>query len=192
MKKIFLLNLILATTFCVAQVTINTPIIPMSNNLGAAQLTLADMGSYFKDDANKMAFWVGTWKYTIGNTEFKIVFTKVSGFHKTPLLTGSSLDYYTDILNGGYYYKENGIVKTDHLIYTEPIWSPLMNISSYSTMDTKLTLRYDEMEKPGLSGGFVHLTLLPPNGNIIQAKWEFDTIKKRNFSVPDNVILTKP
>ena len=188
--KIILFNLILATTFCMAQAPANAPIIPMSNNLGVRQLTLADNGSYVKDDANKMNPWVGTWKYTYGNTEFKIVFTKLNGFHMTPLLTQSNLNYYTDILNGGYYYKENGIVKTDHLIYSEPIWAPLMNGSRYSTMNNKLFIRYDEIDKePRLSGGWVNLTLLP--GSTTQAKWEFSPGYRKNYSVPDNVILTK-
>ena len=164
----------------------------MSNNLGVRQLTLADNGSYYKDDANKMNPWVGTWKYTIGDTEFRIVFTKLSGFHMTPLLTGSNLDYYTDILNGGYYYKENGILKTDHLIYTNQIWAPLFTGQLYTSnaITNKLTIHYDEIDKePHLSGGFVNFTLLP--GSTTQAKWEFQPAYRKNYSVPDNIILTK-
>ncbi len=190
--KIIVVSLILTTTFCVAQAPANAPIIPMSNNLGVRQLTAADNGSYYKDDANKMNPWVGTWKYTNGNTEFKIVFTKLSGFHMTPLLTGSNLNYYTDILNGGYYYKENGIVKTDHLIYTDQIWAPLITGQLYTANDISTILRilYDEIDKePRLSGGCVNLTLLP--GNTTQAKWEFSPAYRKNYSVPDNVILTK-
>lgn len=189
--KIIVVSLILATTFCVAQAPANAPIIPMSNNLGVRQLTVADNGSYYKDDANKMNPWVGTWKYTNGDTEFRIVFTKLSGFHMTPLLTQSNLNYYTDILNGGYYYKENGIVKTDHLIYTNQIWAPLIFAGNYQTMNTtNLYISYDEIDKePNLSGGFVNFTLLP--GSTTQAKWEFSPGYRKNYSVPDNVILTK-
>ena len=191
--KIIVVNLILTTTFCVAQAPANAPIIPMSNNLGVQQLTITDNGSYYKDDANKMNPWVGTWKYMIGNTEFKIVFTKLNGFHMTRLLTGSNLDYYTDILNGGYYYKENGIVKTDHLVYTNQIMSPISIEGPYTSTETIGTIRifYIEYDKPNLSCGWAKLVLLPQNGNVIQAKWEFDPAYRKNYSVPDNVILTK-
>jgi len=190
MKNIILIIAICLITFCNAQVPVGAPIIPMSNNWNADDLSIVNNGSYFKDDANKMNPWVGTWKYTNGNTEFKIVITKETGFHMTPLITGSGLDYYTDLLNGGYYYKENGVVKTNHLIYTEKIWSPLFIGTPYSRMDTVLKIMYKEIEKrPGLTQGFATLKLLP--GSTTQAKWEFETFKKRNYTVPDNVILTK-
>ena len=189
--KIIMVSLILATTFCMAQAPANAPIIPMSN-VEIQQLTLADNGSYYKDDANKMNPWVGTWKYTNGNTEFKIVFTKLSGFHMTPLLTESNLNYYTDILNGGYYYKENGIVKTNHLIYSNQIWAPLITGQLYNSnaITNKLIIFYDEIDKePHLCCGWVNFTLLP--GSTTQAKWEFQPGYRKNYSVPDNVILTK-
>ena len=190
--KIFLFNLILVTKFCVAQAPANAPIIPMSNNLGARQLTLADNGSYYKDDANRMNFWAGTWKYTIGDTEFKIVFTKVNGLHITPEISKSNLDYYTDKLNGGYYYKENGNEITDHLLYSDQIMSPLITTGIYGTNSSivKLRIFYQEFEKnPNLICGWVNFTLLP--GSTTQAKWEFQPGYRKNYSVPDNIILTK-
>jgi hypothetical protein len=186
MKNIYLFLLAITSNFCIAQ----SPIIPMSNGLGVQQLNnITNRGAYLKDDANKMNPWVGTWQYTNGNTIFKIVFTKVSQYHVTTTMTGETANYYTDILNGGYYYKENGIVKTDHLTYTDQLLSPIILAGNYQTMDTNFTLYYRELDKINLSGGLVHLTLLP--GSATQATWVFDSAKKRNFSVPDNVILTK-
>ena len=188
MKKIFLFLIIANFNFCIAQ----SPIIPMSNNLGVQQLNnVTGSGAYLKDDANKMDPWVGTWQYTNGNTVFKIVIKKIIQYHVTKSITGDSVNYYTDILNGGYYYKENGIIKTDHLTYTEQLWLPPLFISGlYSKMDTELRIFYQEFEKkPNLRCGFVDLTLLP--GSSTQAKWQFDPAYRRNFSVPDNIILTK-
>lgn len=178
-------------TICKAQVTANTPIIPMSSGLKGSQINnITDRGSYRKDDANKFNQWVGTWIYTNGNTEFKIVFTKVTGYHVTTTIDGKPADYYTDLLNGGYYYKENGVVKTNQLTYTNQLRPPLVNGSLYGQIDNKLTLFYREIDRRSLlCCGAVKLTLLP--GSTNQASWSFREEDKGNYSVPDNVILTK-
>lgn len=186
MKNTFLFLFVITFNFCNAQ----SPILPMSNGLGTQQINgITDRGAYLKDDANKMDPWVGTWQYSNGNTVFKIVFKKIVQYHITTTINGESVDYYADILNGGYYYMENGIVKTNHLTYTDQLWSPIILGGNYQSMDTNFTLYYREIDKSSLSGSLVHLTLLP--GSTTQAKWVFDSAKKRNYSVPDNIILTK-
>jgi hypothetical protein len=185
MRNIFILTILLATNVCFAQ----TPVVPLCD--GCLDLSPTKNGYYYKDLTNKYNPWVGTWQYTDGsNTVFKVVITKVEAVLFPESFTKAAIIYYADVLNGGYYYKENGIVKTDHLIYTNQIEAPILEIGKYSTLNSKLRFFFREIDKsPSLLCGYVDFTLLP--GSTTQATWVFDASKKRNFSVPDNIILTK-
>ena len=89
------------------------------------------------------------------------------------------------MLIGGYYYQENCIIKTNHLDYTDQLNPPL----TFTAFSTKLNIWYNEIDKPQLRCTTATLKLLP--GSTTQAKWQFDPAYRRNFSVPDNIILTK-
>ncbi len=191
MKNIFLiLTTSLLFTFCKAQVPSSAPIISLSTATSDS-FKIINNGAYFKDVDNRYAQWVGTWQYQNGNTLFKIVIEKVEGVY-FPLNSGhfiNPITCYVDLLVGKYYYEENGVVISNHLTYIDPRIAPLY-FAYPGNQNTKINLHYREFEKrPGLTGGPANFSLL--SGSTTQAKWEFDSVKKRNYSVPDNVILTK-
>lgn len=188
MKKIFYIITFLTLTFCKVQVPANAPIISM-NSTNVNSFSLANTGAYFKDTDNKFDQWVGTWQYTNGSTVFKIVIQKVQGQFIPKGKMNVPINCYMDLLVGGYYYEENGVVKTNQLSYSNYIYPPLRCSGIYQTPND-IFIQYKEIEKaPNLTGHFVDFTLLP--GSTTQATWVFDSTKKRNYSVPDNVVLTK-
>lgn len=188
MKKIFYIITFLTLTFCKAQVPANAPIISM-NSTNENTFSLANTDAYFKDTDNKFDQWVGTWQYTNGSTVFKIVIQKVIGKYIPKGTFNSPINCYMDILEGGYYYAENGVVKTNHLIYNNILFPPLFCYLQNNN-NNNILISYREIDKaPNLTGHFVDFTLLP--GSTTQATWVFDSTKKRNYSVPDNVVLTK-
>ncbi len=189
MKNIFLILIVsLSFTFCKAQVPSSAPIISIGN-MNESNTSLANTGTYYKDVENKYDQWVGTWQYQNGNTTFKIVIQKILGKFIPKGKYNSPINCYMDILVGGYYYEENGIIKTNQLIYSDLLFPPLFCYVSKG-INSNLLISYREIEKaPNLHGWFVDFALLP--GSTTQATWTFDSSRKRNYSVPDNVILTK-
>lgn len=179
---------------CKSQVLTTATIIPLSS-INSESFNILNSGKYFKDIDNRYDYWVGTWEYINGNTIFRISIQKNEGvyFPKKTSNIPIPINCYTDILTGGYFYQENGITITNHLLFSDVKNPPIFCSSVYfypDTINNKLTIVYREIEKfPGLSGGIVNFTLLP--GSTNQAMWEFDSTNKRNYSVPDNVILTK-
>lgn len=185
MKKIVLILALTTNLLSLkAQVNSNTPIIPL-NSINNQSYTIPNSGSYFKDTTNAFTPWVGTWEYVNGNTEFRIIIQKVTAVHLPMGTDNIPINSYRDLLNGGYYYKENGIVKTNQLIYANQLLPPLR----CSVITNKVRIFYRDIDKPQLCCANVTLKLLP--GSTNQATWEFDGEYKRNFSVPDNIILTK-
>ncbi len=186
MKKTFILAILFTFTFCKAQVPSSATIIPM-NSMNENSFNITNNGKYFKDTDNTFDQWVGTWQYTNGITVFKIVIQKITGKYMPKGTHNIPINCYMDILVGGYYYKENGVVKTKHLVYSN-VLNPPLDIGGNTLI--KANIFYNEIDKrPNLSGGFVNLTLLP--GSTTQATWAFDPAYRRNYSVPDNLILTK-
>ncbi|MEW5675699.1 DUF6705 family protein [Flavobacterium enshiense] len=57
-------------------------------------------GAYYKDNELLLNRFVGTWKYTNGNTSLKIIFQKISR---------QRANYSEDLLIGEYLYIENGV-----------------------------------------------------------------------------------
>lgn len=191
MQKIIFTIFIIATSFCFAQ----EKVISLGGSLNDPSIQsnpLLNTGTYYKDVDNKFDKWVGTWQYENGNTLFKIVITKiVKAYVPANTYDGRPGYCYLDMLIGGYYYKENGVIKTNHLTFTNKFRPPLdiPGSTTYVTPD-EIKMNYDEIDKsPELNGHSVHFTLLP--NSTTQAKWEFDSTKKRAYSVPDNLILTK-
>lgn len=195
MKKNVIIVILLLTNIFLgnAQVTPTTPIIPLDGdpNNPAYSNPITTTESYYKDVDHKFDQWVGTWQYENGSTLIKIVITKIEAIYvPANTFNGRSTYCYVDLLNGGYYYKENGIVKTNHLIYSNQFEPPLFCRRYQGSNPNKLTIYYREIDKsPNLTGTTVYLTLLPES--TTQATWVFDSTKKRNYSVPDNVVLTK-
>ena len=194
--KNFFLTFIISTffVFCKAQVPTNTPIVPLHTVTTYENLkNLTNNGKYFKDTENRYDQWIGTWQYQDGSITFKIVIQKFTGIYFTKNEFHLPINCYVDILVAGYYYENNGVVISNHLSVINPKTPPLVCSIIYGYPDSnneKLNINYREYEKaPGLTGGLANFTLLP--GSTTQAKWEFDPVKKRNYSVPDNVILTK-
>lgn len=189
MKNIFLSIILFVTNVFVShsQITASTPIIPL-NFPNAFDYKITDSNKYFKDVYNTYNPWIGTWKYVNGNTEFRITIQKVEAVYIPSGTFNIPINCYRDLLNGGYYYQENGIIKTNHLTYTNQLKAPLRCYGNYP-FPTKVRIYYDEIDKPQLRGTYVELTLLP--GSTTQASWVLDPSYRRNFSVPDNVILTK-
>ena len=190
MKNIYLIFCLSIVAFCKAQVPANAPIISLGN-MNDSNTTLANTGTYYKDVDNKFDQWVGTWQYQNGNTIFKIVIQKIEGVYFPANLSYFPLpiNCYMDVLVGGYYYEENGIIITNQLIIDNPTRPPLRCSDAHHT-PLNLSIYYREIEKsPNLTGWFVNFELLP--GSTTQATWEFDRTRKRNYTVPDNVILTK-
>ncbi len=70
-------------------------------------------GAYYKDIYNDLNNFVGTWKYTDGNTSLIITLQKKE--IQEHLYSYSNVLYYEDILIGGYKYIENGIEKINTL-----------------------------------------------------------------------------
>src|SRR5690554_1663937 len=66
-------------------------------------------GAYYKDLANVLDTFEGTWLYTNGNTSLKIVLVKKEE-HFT-----SNEGYYEDLMIGEYQYIENGVEKINTL-----------------------------------------------------------------------------
>lgn len=64
-------------------------------------------GAYYKDTANELNKFEGTWLYTNGTTSFKLILQK-----KTMQSYGN---HYRDLLVGGYQYIENGVEKVNYL-----------------------------------------------------------------------------
>ncbi|MDY0090821.1 MAG: hypothetical protein RBR78_10720 [Flavobacteriaceae bacterium] len=66
-------------------------------------------GAYYKDLANVLTTFEGTWLYTDGNTSLKIVLVKKEAHHRT------NRGYYEDLMIGEYQYIENGVEKINTL-----------------------------------------------------------------------------
>lgn len=196
MKNIFLILIAsLSFIFCKAQVPANAPIIPLHTVTSSDDFSLINNGSHYKDTENRYQQWVGTWQYQNGNTIFKIVIQKIEGLY-FPSNSGffvNPINCYVDVLVGTYYYEVNGVVLSNHLTFSDPKYPPLTcaGTGSYpDVLNNKLFINYREYEKaPNLTFGLVNFSLLP--GSTTLASWAFDSVKKRNYSVPDNVILTK-
>lgn len=80
-------------------------------------------GVYYQDLNNILNTFVGTWKYTNGNTIFEIVLQKKS-------MSSMNGYYYLDMLIGSYRYIENGIEKvnvinTHNLSYPDGYSNPI-------------------------------------------------------------------
>lgn len=81
-------------------------IIPLYNS------TRYESDAYYKDTYNDLDNYVGTWKFTQGNTSLTIQLIKIQQYDHT---TYEGSQYYMDILIGEYKYIENGIEKINTL-----------------------------------------------------------------------------
>lgn len=118
MKYIFKLTIILLALSCKAQ----SPVVPIDTYRQDTTL-----GAYFKDLNNELNPFVGTWKYTNGNTFFTITIAK-----EEMIYNGK---YYEDLLVGEYRYVENGVEKVNTLPLLS---SPLITGGDHSISGRKV------------------------------------------------------
>lgn len=104
MKNQILLLLSLTTLYSIAQ----SPIEPTYDNHNYGKI----QDAYYTDIDNFQDQFVGTWKYTNGNTSLEVKFIKKVMVYNA---TNYGKSYYEDVLIGGVKYIENGITKTNTL-----------------------------------------------------------------------------
>ena len=102
MKQIITLIIIFISVLSTAQ----------SNILSIEDLPFENqLNSYFKDINNELNTFEGTWLYTNGNTSLKIKLVKYE--------RANQIDYFEDLILGGYQYIENGIEKINKLDHAD-------------------------------------------------------------------------
>lgn len=111
MKRIIFAVLI--TIICSSVSSAQSPIIDIENHSFRNSISNA----YYKDINNYLDPFVGTWLYTDGNIQIKIVLTK-----RTMVYTGK---FYRDALGGEYQYIENGTELVNTLDNTDVLTSGL-------------------------------------------------------------------
>jgi hypothetical protein len=188
MKNIATILLFMFITFSYSQFTVNPIIIDMA---GTPVVNETKNGTYYiKDINNYMLPYIGTWKYTYGNKEFRITITKVEMHHV--YIPDRNIDYYTDGLRIKYQKYENGI-----LIYDSPL---RMNPTGVIKEFGKLGMSFTDYQRNDESFP-LKLTLIP-FGNQYQLKFWLNKFERRNtyyqqhpnepyFSVPNDIIMTK-
>lgn len=198
MKKIVYV-LALITIACKAQ----SPVISMVDYENNNNLELTE-NCYLKDVGNKFAPFVGTWKWTQGNTELTIVIEKLE------MVYDPHLNIYSDELVGKYRYVENGIETSNTLNYTVTVntmWNgayvPFYDTGYYS--DTEIRFSFNDYEKDKRGNAKMKLinVLNNPDGSISANQVQWNLLEKERtiingqptiqpgFSVPTEVILTK-
>ena len=154
-------------------------------------------GTYIKDIYNTFTPFLGTWKYQSGNEIFTIKLEKVTQKYYPEFGT------YRDYIKGNYSYTTDGgasfIVNTiidDELLplnfnHEDPLYSSRPDNSQFMEMRFR-----DVIYQKPCSAVFTFLT-----GSTTQINFNLDNVKRgyilpetmpnENFSVPDNVTLTK-
>lgn len=113
MKKIIIITLLIFVSKSKAQTII--PLYQSDKNVE---------GAYYKDINNDLNNFVGTWKYTNGTTSLTIVLQK----KEMQYYNDGYINYYHDVIIGGYRYVENGLEKINTL---SQLQLNLMNAGSY-------------------------------------------------------------
>jgi len=190
MKKLIILPLLLLIS-CKAQTTY-----PLSN-YDSSNLK---NNNYIQDSEGVLNPFVGTWEWTDGLSNFRIVLTKENHW-KAP-----NDNFYEDKIFGGYRYIENGNLIIDKLSYTTSFTSNPSTWSSFSSILGGVS--YPETNKliisiyDAVKGKDCHATItLQMNSNgIVQGHWKLQdketsnyhgSVKQQGFSIPTDVILTK-
>ena len=101
------ITLLFLTTLCFA-CKAQSPILPKEGgDYGEIE------GAYYKDTFNDLDRFEGTWQYTNGSTEFKVVLQKKEMTQYISPMSGRS--FYEDLLIGEYRYTESGVEKVNTL-----------------------------------------------------------------------------
>ncbi|NRR93337.1 hypothetical protein HSX10_17320 [Winogradskyella undariae] len=147
---------------------------------------------YHKDINNYMQPYVGTWQYIDGNTEFRIILTKVEMFHV--ILPEANIDYYKDGLTIQYQKYENNILTYNSIIDSHPSGI----IQEFGILDMTFT---DYQRNDSLFE--LELTLIATGINERNSlKFELNSAESKNtyhdehpnepyFSVPNNIVMTR-
>lgn len=166
--------------------------------------------NYIKDTNGVLDPFIGTWKWTNGNSEFTVVLEKKEMYNPTYLNSSERInDYYSDVIIGGYKYIENGQVIVNTLNYTtQDAWSsdyaPIFGSFHNNGSQYKIYLKVqDEIIGKLLTGHFEitqYLTL--PNDDIspIEATWRVwnregiyinEEAPPSEISIPEEIVLQK-
>ena len=100
MKKNILILLVL---FCFINCKTQNQVISLSS----PEARSSKIGAYYKDVENELLPFLGSWKFTNGNTTFQMTLIK-----KTMIYNDIG-NYYNDMVIGEYLYKENGVEKVN-------------------------------------------------------------------------------
>jgi hypothetical protein len=193
MKNIFLITILSFAIFnCKAQVI----------SLTTTNYYNIPNGGYVKDLDGVLNPFIGTWKWTNGNSEFTIVFVKKEMYNASGLN-----NYYEDTIMGGYKYIENGIVIVNTLNFsTEFTLNDTSTYNNYAPIISNIHSPFNRLsititDKIKAKGCDADFTLINPGSGTITAQWkmrdrEHWNINGQNplpqgFSIPVNVILTK-
>jgi hypothetical protein len=159
-------------------------------------------GAYIKDIDGLFNPFIGTWKWTNGNSELTIIFIKKEMYNASGLN-----DYYMDKIMGGYRYIENGILIVNTLNFnTEFTLNDTSTYENYAPILGSIYNPFNELsikisDKIKGKGCDAELILINSGSGTITAQWkmrdrEHWNINGQNplpqgFSIPVNVILTK-
>ena len=102
MKKIFYL-------FVITFSTLNCKTQNQVISLSSPEARSSKIGAYYKDVENELLPFLGSWKFTNGNTTFQMTLVKKTFYFDT------TFNIYEDLAIGEYLYIENGVVKTNTL-----------------------------------------------------------------------------
>ena len=190
MKKIILTLIIL--TCAITKSSAQTNIVDVSSDNYVVD---SPSGTYIKDIYNIFTPFIGVWKYQNGNEILIIKFEKVTKYYHT------EYGNYQDFIKGNYSYTQDGGATfiTNTIITNANINDP--NINSFYTPRPKtsssLDMNFiDDVYEKSCDALFTFLT-----GSTTQMTMQLknrsrgfilpEVAPNRNFSIPNNVVLTK-
>lgn len=192
MKKIFLTFALLI--YSISNITAQTTIVEVGSGVTVMD---APSGTYIKDINNTFTPFLGTWKYENGNEILIVKLEKVTQYYYP------EYGNYKDFIKGNYSYTQDGgvtyITNTidTNLLINNPNINSFYTPGPSTSNPTVLDMSYkDDLYQKScdalftfLSGSTTQMTMKLKNrsrGYILP-----ETPPNPNFSIPNNVVLTK-
>lgn len=166
---------------------------------------------YFKDIANNFTPFLGSWKYTSGNTTFVVSLWKETKYVFRDNLDQNDISYYSDVIFGHYQMYQNYGSPNQTLVYTSQknigasttqLWNTI--IVSKSENSNKLSGTINDVvgtnQNPNFPQGVVGFLSMSinPNTSPQTAQWKVTPStgmlaenQPTQFTIPTNVVLTK-